>query len=350
MAKPSYHRRVTDDEKKILDKTLHDYRAFRLAAEEKGLDPESVKHGWFKDKSNSLFSVNPGYKNKNAIEYEKLNTKLIADIQKYSPKFTKIPRKQYTDGHLFVVDPADVHIGKLCSAFEVGEDYNTQIATQRVKAGVTGLIQKTSSFNIDKILFVGGNDILHVDNTKSSTTSGTIQDTDGMWHDNFLHAKQLYIDVLEQLLTVADVHFVFNPSNHDYVHGYLLAQVVQAYFRKCKNITFDVSISHRKYYKYYSNLIGTSHGDGAKMQDLPMLMATEQPKIWSDSKHRYVYVHHLHHKWSKDFMSVTVEGLRSPSGTDSWHHRNGYEHSPKAIEAFLHHKEHGQIARITHLF
>jgi hypothetical protein len=46
-----------------------------------------------------------------------------------------------------------------------------------------------------------------------------------------------------------------------------------------------------------------------------------------ETTHRYVYVHHLHHKWSKDVF-VCIEGLKS-SGTDSWHHRNGYEHAPK---------------------
>ena len=171
-----------------------------------------------------------------------------------------------------------------------------------------------------------------------------------MWHTNFLIAKQLYIDVIEILLALADVHFCFNPSNHDYTHGYFLAQVVQTHFRNCKNITFDVSIRHRKGFRYGNNLIGTTHGDGAKTQDLPLLMAQEYPKEWAETKHRYVYTHHVHHKTSKDFVGITVESLRSPSGTDSWHHRNGYEHAPKAVEGFLHCFEHGQIARITHLF
>jgi hypothetical protein len=43
---------------------------------------------------------------------------------------------------------------------------------------------------------------LHIDNPKRTTTSGTPQDTDGMWHTNFLIAKQLYVDVLELLLNV----------------------------------------------------------------------------------------------------------------------------------------------------
>jgi hypothetical protein len=53
---------------------------------------------------------------------------------------------------------------------------------------------------------------------------------------------------------------------------------------------------------------------------------------------------------SKDYQGVTVESLRSPSGTDSWHHRNAYQYAPKAIEGFLHHKKHGQIARLSHIF
>ena len=101
---------------------------------------------------------------------------------------------------------------------------------------------------------------------------------------------------------------------------------------------------------YGKNLIGMTHMDGAKVSDLPLLMAHEASLHWAYCPHRYIYGHHVHHKTSKDYMSVCVETLRSPSGTDSWHHRNGYQFAPKAIEAFLHHKEHGQVARLTHLF
>ena len=79
-------------------------------------------------------------------------------------------------------------------------------------------------------------------------------------------------------------------------------------------------------------------------------MAQEFPVEWSKTKHRYVYTHHVHHKTSKDYVGITVESLRSPSSADSWHSRNGYQHAPKAVEGFLHCKENGQIARITHIF
>ena len=313
------------------------------------VEPETVKHLWKKTKHESIFIKNPLYVSPIEKTYLDLRDELIEDLQQFSSEFKPIKRTELKDSHLLVIDPADVHIGKLATSFETGEEYNSQIAVKRVLDGVDGILQKSQGFNIDKILFIGGNDILHIDTPKRQTTSGTPQDTDGMWYDNFLIAKQLYVEVLQKLISVADVHFTFNPSNHDYTNGFFLADVIQTYFRNCTNITFDCSISHRKYFRYHSNLIGTTHGDGAKDSDLPLLMAQES-EYWSDTKHRYVYTHHVHHKNAKDYIGVTVESLRSPSGTDSWHHKMGYQHSPKAVEGFLHSKDNGQIARLTHLF
>ena len=281
--------------------------------------------------------------------FSELHESIIEDIKKHSPIYKKYKREENTDGYLLVLDPADIHIGKLCDAIETGDEYNNKIAVKRVLNGVDGILDNVKGFNVDKILFVIGNDVLHIDNPKRTTTSGTPQDTDGMWHTNFLIAKKLYVDVIERLLLHSDVHVVYNPSNHDYTNGFFLAQVIQAHFTNCSNITFDTSISHRKYYVYYDNLIGTTHGDGAKVTDLPLLMAHESKK-WSECTKRYWYTHHLHHKVAKDYMGVSVETLRSPSGTDSWHSRNGYTHAPKAVEGFLHHKKHGQVARFTHFF
>jgi hypothetical protein len=337
---------IKRNRKRILDK----YEGIFNATDSVDVSSSNVKHLWIKTKEASLFVKNPDFVSPEELEEIDFRASIIKDIKEYSPKFPVLERIENKNSYLLVLDPADIHIGKLCTAFESGEPYNNQIAVQRVLEGVKGILQKVSSFNIDKILFIGGNDILHIDNASRTTTSGTPQDTDGMWYSNFLIAKQLYVEVLEILISVADVHFTFNPSNHDYTNGFFLAQLIEVYFKDCKNITFDCSIAHRKGFTYYKNLIGTTHGDGAKQQDLPLLMAVEFSKEWADTKHRYIYTHHVHHKTSKDYAGITIESLRSPSGTDSWHHRNGYSHAPKAIEGFLHCKENGQIARISHIF
>jgi hypothetical protein len=339
---PKY--RLSSDEVEV----LKEYRRLHNEAVENGLNPTDVKHAWIKNDDSSLFVTNPNYQGR--LEKEKeFKDELIKSIKEHSPKYPKIKRDKIKDGHLLVLSPADVHVGKLCSAFETGEDYDSQEAVRRVLDGVKGILTKSNGFNLDKINLILGNDILHVDTPRNATTSGTHQDTSGMWYDNFLMAKRLYVDVIETLLTIADVHCTFNPSNHDYMSGFMLAEVIQTHFRNCKNITFDCSISHRKYFNYGNSLIGSTHGDGAKQTDLGSLMSIESKEHWASSEFRYFYTHHVHHKTSKDFINITVESLRSPSPADSWHHRNGYVNQP-AIEGFIHSKKNGQVSRITHYF
>jgi len=313
--------------------------------ERAGIEPGTVKNYWYKSKNYSIHVKEDG-----DITPEEFVEKIQEAIKDFAPKYPAIKRVENKEPHCLVLSPADVHIGKLCSSFETGEEYNSQIAVKRVKQGVEGLLNKAQNYNLEKIIFVTGNDILHVDNPKNTTTAGTHQDTSGMWYDNFIMAKKLLIEVIESLLTVADVEVVFNPSNHDFMSGFMLVQAIESWFAHSENISFNINMSHRKYSVYGENLIGTTHMDGAKVADLPLLMAHEAPEAWSQCKHRYIYGHHVHHKTAKDFMSVIVETLRSPSGTDGWHHRQGYQHSPKAIEGFIHHPKFGQIARLTELF
>ena len=348
MANNSARFRLKQDEIEI----LMQYRGIKNATDEAGVDDKDVKHGWLKTKQASLFFKNPNFKVEELNAIQQIKDECIKEVKKYAPKYEVFPLIKYdidTDGHLLVIDIADLHIGKLATAFETGEDYNSQIAVKRAKDGLQGILNKAKGFYIDKVLFVAGNDILHTDNTKRTTTGGTPQDTDGMWYDNFLMAKNLYIDLLEKLLSFADVEVVYNPSNHDYTHGFFLMQLIEAHFSN-SSIRFNVDLKHRKAFRYGNNLIGTTHGDGAKIENLPLLLATEFPILWSKTKHRYIYSHHIHNKTSKDFIGVTFETLRSPSGSDSWHQKMGYTGVPRAVEGYVHHKEFGQIARLTHIF
>lgn len=317
-------------------------------AKAQGIDPLNITHGWNKTENWSIFFKN--YVAGDDATYETL-TERIADImQSHAPNYEPFRYKPKFEPHLLVYDPADLHINKLSMAYETGFDYNSQIAVQRCRSGLEGLLNKSFGYAFDKILFVLGNDMLNADGPQNSTTKGTRQDTHTLWTDAFLMGYQIFVEQIEICIKIAPVVVHFNPSNHDVMAGWYLAQMIKAHFRNCPDIEFDCSTAHRKYFVYGQNLIGTSHGDGAKPQALPMLMAFEAREHWGVCKHNYVYTHHVHHKDAKDFGPVCVESLRSPSPPDGWHARNGFTGSPQAIECFIHHKEHGQIARLTHIF
>lgn len=333
---------------------INNNTALDIHLEERGIDKKdvvSVKH-WQSGSGEYRFSIVT--KENIGLDEQQLFSKVNKFLAEYSPEYPTIKRKKGT--HLLVINPADVHIGKYASEVETKQKYDCQTAVKRVLEGVSGLIEKSKGFDIDRVLFCIGNDILHIDNVYSTTTKGTYQDTDGKWWEHYEIALMLYVKCVEMLRHIAPVDVLHSMSNHDYQSGFHLAHTLKSWFRKAKDVKFDISVAHRKYYTYGTNLIGIEHGDGAKMDNLPLLMAQENPQDWSQTTHRYWYLHHLHHKikhkWrdGKDFIGVTVEYMRSPSSADSWHSRKGYTGAPLACEGFIHEKTTGQVARLTHYF
>lgn len=344
--------RLKEDEWKLIDEYRTDKKAKNLLANEcneVGIDINSVSHYWYKSKKFSIFAK------PNEFTRDEFLKSIEDLISNYSPSYPQIDYPKREDGHLLIINPADVHIGKFANSLETGEDYNIEIAKERVREGVKGILRNAEGYPIEKILFCIGNDILHTDNTMGSTTRLTPQDTDGKWFRHFTEALELYVEIVEMLIQIAPVDCIHSMSNHDYMSGFHLAHALKSWYRNTDAVSVDADPKHRKYYSWKNSLIGLTHGDGAKLNNLPLHMAQEEPKKWSETKYRYWYLHHLHHKQRYKFMSsfdnigVTVEFLRSPSGTDSWHYQKGYTGSIKAVEGFIHNK-YGQIAHLTHIF
>ena len=356
-------RYYSDPKEAILQKTCLDTRTV----------VDDVSCYWVKTDNVSML-----VRRKNDLSLNDVRDMIKETVENHAPKYEKI---EYNEGsHLLVVDPADIHIGKLAVEGETSSNYNIEKAVSRVREGVNGVLEKSKPYGVKKILFVIGNDVLHTDNPRRTSTAGTPQDTDGQWWEMFLAAKKCYVAAIEKCTELAPVHIVFCPSNHDYASGWMLADTVYSWFKDNPNVSFgeeqkNISIAHRKYVVFGNNLIGFTHGDGAKESDLPNLMQYEAREAWGRTKFSYMYVHHLHHKirkvygstnrkLEKDLSHVTmidsgvfvepennvyVETIRSPSSPDGWHDRNGYVNR-QAIEAFLHDPEMGQVARITHWF
>lgn len=345
------HRRRLDPEESDL---ITEFRRIKKEANDNGLQDTDVKHGWIKTDKSSLFFRNPNFGGA-ADKQNDFIDNLLIQIKNHAPNYRKINRKKVDASKLLVIDIADLHINKFAGLMMTNGQYNSNIAIDRALKGTEGLLQKSAGFNIDKILFIVGNDVLNIDNATKTTTRGTPQDTDLHWFSAFNLAKDCYVACLEMCLSVADVDVIHCSSNHDYVTGTLLAETLAAWFRNCENIKFDTSPKYRKYYQYFNNMIELEHGDKGKATNLPMIMAQEQPQMWANTKFRYACLHHVHHsditkyKSGKDYIGVNVTYLRSPSNPDLWHYENGYLNLI-AVEAFIHDKENGREAHLTHYY
>lgn len=341
---------------------------------------ESLSHFWkiAKDEDGngySLFIKNPVSGDTHSLS-DMVHDAISRALADGPPEYEGRPPKG--GDNLLVIDLSDVHFLKLAVATETGYEYNREVARRRVREGVKSLLDMARPFKAGRVLFVLGNDILHTDTPRNTTTSGTPQDTDGTIFQGFRDAFSAMVGAIEEAAKVAKVDLLHVPSNHDWLTGWCLSQCLAAFFKDHPSVNatdYSLSEMHRKYYRHGNNLLGLSHGDGAKEEKLYSLMVTEARQHISECSNLYWILHHVHHKQrsrrgvdvfttEKDHIGMTahhfgahspegshinVEYVRSPSPPDGWHDRNGFVNR-QAVECFIFHPFDGQKVRLTEWF
>ena len=272
---------------------------------------------------------------------------LAKRMQKYSPKYVKLstPAK-IEDPHLLEVSINDIHFAKLAWGRETGTNYDLSIAESLYADAVKNLASKSAGFNIEKILLPVGNDFFHVDGPGNMTTNGTPQDTDGRYCKLFETGQMAVVKAIDYLQSIAPVEVIWVGGNHDRVSSWHLVHTLKAWFRNCSRVSINDEPTPRKYVLYGKTMIGFTHGDEESHNSLPGIMAGEQPKMWSSSKHREFHLGHFHkrketrHVGGDTYDGVVVRTLAALCGRDAWHARKGYI-GIRAADAFLYSKANG---------
>ena len=100
--------RLSEDEWRLIDDYRIDKKEQKALLEkeckEAGIDVNSVSHYWYKSKKFSIFAKPLELSKKDFLNsIENL-------ISKYSPKYPSIDYPKLKEGHLLVINPADIHI------------------------------------------------------------------------------------------------------------------------------------------------------------------------------------------------------------------------------------------------
>lgn len=241
----------------------------------------------------------------------------------------------------------DLHLGKLASFDEVGENSSLALSEQVFTQALSRLLSYASPFEPEEIVFPIGNDFLHVDTVQKTTTNGTPQDAEGVYIA-FQSGIRLLTQAVYDFLEVAPkVKLLVIPGNHDQLSSVFLSHVVAAWFRNDERVTVDTSPILRKYYRYGTNLLGFTHGKYEKIADLPLIMAREAKASWAETTHHEWHTGHTHALKASEQHGVRLRTIPSLSGTDAWHYRSGYVGSQRAAEGYLWHRKDGYVGHFS---
>lgn len=307
-----------------------------------------------------LYSVSAKLRRKSrqVLTLEQLRIDLVADIRAevQRRKSPAIVHRFIEDGFLFEFPPVDLHAGKYTWAEETVTDYDLAMAADLFNASLDFLLERAlrlTGGRMEQALFVFGNDVSHIDSKKGQTTAGTQMDVDTRYIKVFRRICEIHRRAILKLREVCPVVGKGVPGNHDEQTAFHLGEILAAYFEGDKHVTIDNSPKLRKYHEFGVNLLGFTHGDAQKIDELPLTMAREEPEAWARCTEREWHIGHLHIAEKKEWRpvqdlhsdkGVRVRRLPSLSAHDAWHTRHGYM-DRRACEAFLFHRSAGFTAQ-----
>lgn len=268
--------------------------------------------------------------------------RLADDVKPLPP--VKPPKD--SDSELLAVIPmGDPHFGMFAWAKESGDDFDLSIADRLQRAVIDRLVSLSPP--AAECLLINLGDFFHADDSTNATPgSGHALDVDTRFDKIMDVAEDCMIYCVHRLLEkFQTVHFWSMPGNHDPHAGSPLARILRAYFRENPRVKIDVKPGKFNYMRFGKVLIGSTHGDMAKPQDLPLLMATDKAQDWGKSSFRYWYVGHVHHKTVKEHPGCIVETCRTLAPRDAWHAGMGYR-AGRDMQLIVHHREFGETVRI----
>lgn len=238
----------------------------------------------------------------------------------------------------------DAHFGLYAWSEEAGEDFDTAIASRDLRAAIDLLVAGAPASETGYLVDVG--DFLHADSRRASTPqSGNQLDVD----TRFQKVIRIALDALKycvgrMLQKHKTVRLFVRPGNHNPDAAGWMALVLSAYYERDKRVSVEMSPAEYVYARFGSVLIGITHGDRVKMQELPSIMASDRAKDWGEARHRYWWTGHIHHTTHQEYRGCFVESFNTLAASDAWHRASGYR-SVRQMQRIDIDSEHGIYAR-----
>lgn len=266
---------------------------------------------------------------------------LAQDVKGLAP--VTPPPVHVTNDLLCVYPMGDPHFGMYAWWQEAGSDFDVEIAERLTCGAIDRLVASAPPARTALLLNLG--DMFHADNQQNISKSGHQLDVDGRWAKVQQVGLRSMIHSVRRLLEKHEVVKVrINKGNHDGHSSYALALMIDAYFQAEPRVEVDLSPAVMWYYKFGNVLIGSTHGDTIKGPDMMSVMAADRHEDWGSTKHRYIYVGHVHHQDVKEYRGGIVEYFRTLAARDAWHAGQGYR-AGRDMRLIVMHQEFGEVER-----
>jgi hypothetical protein len=273
----------------------------------------------------------------------------IEDLSKGIKPFTKVTKPTKAFGDLLTVYTlTDFHLGMYSWADETGSSWDMKIAENVLLNAFAEMMAGSPDSKVGVFAQLG--DLLHWDGLLALTpTAKNVLDADTRFPLLVQTAIGVCLKAVEMLLHKHEkVHVLMCEGNHDIASSVWLRAIMANTFRDNPRVTVDDSPFPFYFYRWGKTFIGWHHGHLQKMDQLPLLFASD-PKFRSEyGQCVYTYIHtgHMHHQKVIDKGGILVEQHPTLSARDA-HGARGFLFSNREAKAITYHKDKGERSRCT---
>lgn len=254
------------------------------------------------------------------LDFAQIADAIAEGMSEYRGGYHPVNPPTDTDTDLLTVYPLiDWHVGLLAWAEETGENYDLAIARDTILTIMGRLIGASPPSKHAIVLGVG--DLLHFDGYEPKTSrSSNFLDADGRYPKVLKTATQMVIATIDMALAKHERVLVrILAGNHDDQSAVAVSNSLALFYDGNARVTIDDSPSRFWWYRFGKVFLGGTHGDKAKMRDMPLVMAADRPHDWAASTYRRIYTGHLHHERRIEEGGVIVTCMRTPVAKDAYH-------------------------------
>lgn len=266
------------------------------------------------------------------------------------PRVRPAPSPGKTDTALCnVYTLTDCHVGMLASAKEtLDADWDLKIAERTLTAAFCHMVNAAPQASVGLVAQLG--DWLHSDGSgllPVTPTHGHILDQDG----RFSKIVAASIRILRRIIDFAlerheKVVVLMAEGNHDMASSIWLRAMFAALYENEPRVQVIDSALPYYVYQHGETMLAFHHGHLKKNDDLPLLFASQFPKIWGNTTKRYCATGHRHHVEEKEHSGMTVIQHPTLAARDAYAARGGWL-SERSATAITYHNKFGQVARNT---
>ena len=240
----------------------------------------------------------------------------------------------------------DCHVGMLAWHKEGGADWDLKIAEKTLTGCFEQMVKSSPPASTGFVCQLG--DWLHFDGMAAVTpTNHHVLDADG----RFSKIVQASVRILRRLVDFALMHHenvivLMAEGNHDLVSSIWLRTMFKALYENDPRVF--VIDSELPYYVHAhgETMLAFHHGHLSKNDKLPLLFASQFPKIWGLTTKRYCHTGHRHHVEEKEHSGMTVIQHPTLAARDAYAARGGW-FAERQVSAITYHERYGQVSRIT---